>query len=280
MKLDNWGSPDHGAVLLLTGARYTPAQVRAALPGLEKEYHVLAASGLDASPEEICDALRRAGVVRLWGAYGLEAGADALLAFLAAGEMEVRTAVTEGPFSLPAGTLADWPGTLICWKGGRDKKAQKAWQALKARRPELRSLTLDKLKTGQTYLSRRPDLMEKRLCATFGPVSALQVTDVFLGSEKEVWRLAAGEAGPEFPLLRELEPPREDEARHIRIREGRGRELPYWNRRTELTGAGDGAVQCTDQVHYVPGKRAALTRRLGELYLRLDHVRLAGLLRR
>ena len=280
MKLENWGTADKGAVLLLTGERFTPAQVREALPGLEKRYHVLVSSGTGASPEELFDALRCAGVVRLWGAYGLEAGADALLAFLAAGSMEVRTAVTEGCFSLPAASLAEYPGTLICWKGGRDKPAEKSWKALKAQRPGLRSLTLDKLKKGQTYLSRRPDLMEKRLTATFGDVSALQVTDVFLGSEKEVWQFFSGETGSDFPLLRELAPPREDEARHIRIREGRGEDIPFWNRRLELERAGDGAVKCVDQVEYSAGKRQGRIRRLGERYLRSQHRRLAQLLRR
>lgn len=281
MKLEAYGDPGKGAVLLLTGERYAPSELRAAMPGLEKRYRILAAAGTDAPPEKLADALRRAGVVRLWGAYGLERGADALLALLAAGEMEVRTAVTEGPFRLPAVSLAGYGGKLICWKGGRDKKAEKAWKALKAELPGLRSLTLDKLKKGQTYLSRRPDLMERRLCATFGDASALQVTDVFLGSEKEAWRLLSGpETGRDFPLLREPGQVRADEARHIRIREGRGDGISFWNRLTLTESAGDGAVICVDQVEFTAEKHAAIAARLGELWLRFEHCRLAAQLRR
>ena len=87
----------------------------------------------------------------------------------------MRTSSVEGAFSLPEASLSGSEGALICWKGGKDKKAMKAWEALKKEVPGLRSLTLGKLKKKQDFLSVRPDLMVKRLSAALGSARVIRL---------------------------------------------------------------------------------------------------------
>lgn len=279
MKLQITGTPDGPDVLLLTGARYAPEEVSEGLPGLGKKYRLLTARG--GSPAALADALRAAGVIRLWGAYALEEGATDLLALLAEGKIEARTAVTEGPFALPEASLRETPGTLICWKGGRDRKAKKAWEALKAQRPTLRSLTLDKLKGGQTYFSRRPDLMENRLIATFGEAAVIRQKDALLHPADKVWlRLGAQPAGALNCLLPETEPIARDEERFTQVLRGRGGNLVFWDHMLTVESAGDGASVCTDEAVFAAGKLRGLTGAVARLYMGAEQRRRAALLNR
>ena len=60
---------------------------------------------------------------RIWGAYGLRSGGSALLSLLADGKVRVRTSIVEGAVELPKQGLSAYSGTLVHWKGSKDKGA-------------------------------------------------------------------------------------------------------------------------------------------------------------
>ncbi|MBR6207924.1 MAG: hypothetical protein IKQ69_02900 [Oscillospiraceae bacterium] len=275
MKLGVSGTPAGPDVLLLSGERLSPEELCAAMPGLAGKYRLLTARS--GSPEELYEALRSDGTIRLWGAYGLEEGAGSLLAFLGSGRMEVRTAVTEGPFDLPPASLRDFGGELICWKGGKDKKAGKAVEALREDRPSLRTLTLDKLKAGETYFSRRPDRMEQRLIATFGEAAALRMRRPLLHPAERVWPRITARAEGERRFFPEGESLSLDESSRTVLLQGRSERFLFWDHMSVLERAGDGACVLSEELLFAPARQRALSTALARLYLTGSGTLLAAL---
>ncbi len=279
MELTVYGKADQPAVLLLPPAGMTGDELRSRLSALGKDYRLLAPDA-DGTAEELEAALRRAGVVRLWGAYGLREGAGRLLELLGQG-VQVRTAVVEGPFALPGRSLRDFPGRLICWKGGKNKPAKKSWEALKKDVPGLRSLTLGKLKKKQDYLSLRPDLMAKRLAATFGPACTVQLTETLPRTPDAVWReLCRRPAGHAVTRLEEMRPLRQDDERRTQLLEGSGKKLSLWSHTVRLSPLGDDRTVCVDQVELDAGKLTPAAAALARLYLKGEQRRRRANLKR
>lgn len=279
MELTVCGKAELPAVLLLPPAGMSGEELCRRLPGLEKQYRLLyPASPLSA--DELREALGRAGAERLWGAYGLREGATALLELLSRG-CAVRTAVVEGPFTLPERSLRGYGGTLVCWKGGKNKKAKKSWEALKKDVPRLRSLTLGKLKAKQDYLSLRPDLMAKRLCATFGAARTVRLTHTLPRTPETVWReLCRRPAGSAVAKLTEMRPLRQDDENLTQLLEGRGGKLSLWSHQVALSPLGDDRTVCTDQVELEAGKLTPAAAILAKLYLRGEQKRRRAALQR
>ena len=279
MELTVYGKADLPAVLLLPPAGMTGDELRSRLSALDKSYRLLVPQG-DGTAEELEAALRRAEVVRLWGAYGLREGAGQLLELLSRG-LQVRTAVVEGPFLLPERSLRDFPGRLICWKGGKNKKAKKSWEALKKDVPGLRSLTLGKLKNKQDYISLRPDLMAKRLCATFGTACTVQLTETLPRTPDAVWReLCRRPAGRAVTRLTEMRPLRQDDERRTQLLEGSGKKLSLWSHTVRLSPLGDDRTVCVDQVELEAGKLTPAAAALARLYLKGEQRRRRANLKR
>ncbi|MBQ3276856.1 MAG: hypothetical protein IJH47_07375 [Oscillospiraceae bacterium] len=279
MELTVCGKAGLPAVLLLPPAGMSGEELCRRLPGLEDRYRLICPAG-SLSAEALKTALAHAGAERLWGAYGLREGATLLLELLALG-VSARTAVVEGPFSLPSRSLRDFQGTLVCWKGGKNKKAQKSWEALKKDVPSLRSLTLGKLKKKQDYLSLRPDLMVKRLAATFGAARTVQLTETLPRTPETVWReLCRRPAGSAVSRLAEMRPLCRDDETRTQLLEGRGGKLALWRHAVALTPLGDDRTVCTDQVELDAGKLTPAAAILAKLYLRTEQKRRRKALRR
>ena len=279
MELTVCGKAELPAVLLLPPAGMSGEELCRALPGLEGQYRrIYPAAPMDAAA--LKTALDRSGAGRLWGAYGLREGASLLLELLAGGAA-VRTAVVEGPFALPGGSLRDYDGTLVCWKGGKNKKAKKSWEALKKDVPRLRSLTLGKLKGKQDYLSVRPDLMAKRLAATFGAARTVQMEETVPRTPDAVWRsLCRRPAGSAVKRLTQLRPLRQDDETRTQRLEGSGGKLSLWSHTVRLAPLGDDRTVCTDQVEVEAGKLTSLAAIGAKLYLRAEQKRRRKELRR
>ncbi len=279
MELTVCGRAELPAVLLLPPAETSGEELCRRLTALEGQYRLVWPAG-PGSAEELKAALARAGAERLWGAYGLREGATLLLELLAEGA-SVRTAVVEGPFSLPSRSLRDFAGVLVCWKGGKNKKAQKSWEALKKDVPGLRSLTLGKLKKKQDYLSLRPDLMAKRLAATFGAARTVRLTETLPRTPETVWReLCRRPAGRAVSRLTEMAPLRQDDETRTQLLEGRGGKLSLWRHSVALAPLGDDRTECVDQVELDAGKLTPAAAVLAKLYLRREQKRRRNALRR
>ena len=270
MELRAMGKPDGPAVLLLPAPGAGAEELCRWLAPLAGAYRLLIPSP-DADAETMERLLLHQGDSRLWGAWGLREGAALLLSVLERGRVDCRTAVLEGAFPLPAEVRGRYRGTLIFWKGGKDKKAKKTWQELKKSYPALRSLTLGKLKGKQDYLSVRPDLMAKRLLATFGTAVEIRVTDTLPGSADRLWRrLDRRPVGAVERTLEELSPIRVDDEAMERRMEGHSSRLTLWSRSVRLTPLGDNAAECSDRVELDAGKLNAVAAPLAKLYLRAE----------
>ena len=144
---------------------------------------------------------------RIWGAYGLRGGGGAVLSLLSRGAVRVRTCVVEGAVEVPAQGLREFSGTLFHWKGSRDKGAENSWEELHKAFPALRSLTLRKLKAGQSFVSVRPDMMAKRLWKVFGSAGVVRAYTRVPHSASRVWRLLNRRpAGKAIGRLRTMQP--------------------------------------------------------------------------
>ena len=117
MELRETGKSGAAVVLLWedgdSGAAFAPV-VRA----LEKTYRVLVpAFAPEETPDERVAAVEAAilGAYdgRIWGAYGLRRGGEALLALLSRGGVRIRTAIVEGALAVPAQGLKNYSGTLV-----------------------------------------------------------------------------------------------------------------------------------------------------------------------
>ena len=158
-------------VLLLPDNRMRPEELIEPLIALEKNYLLLIpvfspAEGAESRAKAMETELLREYHLHLAGAYGIGSGGQALLELLRLGNVYIRGAVVEGPCGLPD-RLDNVRGKLYYWKSAACREAKKECKELKKIFPELRTLTMKKLKKGQTFLSVRPDLMVKQLDKCF-----------------------------------------------------------------------------------------------------------------
>ena len=274
------GKPEAPAVLFLPASGSDAAALAATLKPLEKNYRVvLPSSPMDTPSLE--KALLWFGLEMLWGAWGLREGATELLALLSRGNVRVRTAVLEGAFALPEKSLRDYEGTLICWKGGKDRKAKKSWEALKKEVPGLRSLTLGKLKKDQDFLSVRPDLMVRRLNDALGSARVIRLEQILPWDVDRVWqRVRRQPMGRAELRLEERGPLVWSDADFTRRLEGRSRKISLWRHTVRLSPLGDNCTACTDQLEIAAGKRAPLAAMAARRYLRREQARREALLKR
>ena len=206
---------------------------------------------------------------RIWGAYGLRAGGSAILSLLAEAKVRVRTAIVEGAVEIPARGLSEYSGTLIHWRGSKDKGAGKSWEALHKAFPALRSLTLRKLKAGQNFVSIRPDIMTKRLLKAFGSAGTVRVSTLVPHSAARVWRqLNRRPAGKALGRLQTMRPLRRTDEDRTQIIEGAAKGVPLWSHMTRVEPCGEYGAVCVDQVEISAGKLTPAAMRVAEIYLK------------
>ena len=217
MELRTIGKKDRPAVLLLAGKDWEAEAVAAALKGLKKDYRLLIpvfeteeAAGADLSALE--DDLMRDCAGTLWGAYGLNDGAEELLALLDRDKVRIRTRVVEGAFTPPEGGEAD-PGELHCWTGSKDK-------------------------AGKSQMKK-----------AFGEAICVSRSTVLPAGKEQVRRLlSAGPDERESSRLDRAEPLRTERDGDTLIYEGRSAALPVWHHTIRLESTGKGLTRCTDQI--------------------------------
>lgn len=270
MELYTCGTQNNPAVLLMlpTGAP-GPEDIFTALRGLEKGYFLLLPvfPGGDIGTEELSVLARRldrdhAG--RLWGAYGLRAGATALLSLLGAGTVSVRTLILEGGFATASAPPA--AERIVCWKGSRDKPAAQAWKALKDQTAPVGSLTMKKLTKEQELLSLRPDMMVKQLQKALGKAVVAARTAIIMEPVDRVWAVSGPDPREEAMLDRTASLRREEDRRTVTL-EGSSGLLKRWSHLTRLESAGLRGTVCTDQVVLDAGALNALARPAASLWL-------------
>ena len=273
MELRSQGKADGPAVLLLPAGELDADALLAGMGRLEKSFRLLIPSpDMDAPTLE--NLLLHQGLDGLWGAWGLRSGASLLLELLARGRISVRTAVLEGAFALPSAPMNGYEGRLICWKGGKDKAARKAWEALKAQTPALRSVTLGKLKKNQDFFSVRPDLMVKRLSQAFGSVRQIRGEQVLKGTPERVWNLLRRSPVSDFERERlALAPLKISEAQRTLRAEGRSGTFPVWVHTVRVEERGADRTACLDQLELDAGKLTLLAAPLSKLWLRREQRR-------
>lgn len=274
MELRETGKPGAAAVLLWPDDGMDAAIFGPVVHTLEKTCRVLVPSF---APEE-AGTVRVAAVEsallagydgRIWGAYGLRAGGSALLSLLAQDKVRVRTCVVEGAVTVPAQGLREYSGTLIHWKGSKDKGAGKSWEALHKTFPALRSLTLRKLKAGQDVVSIRPDIMTKRLLKAFGSAGTVRVSTLVPHSAAHVWRqLNRRPAGKALGRLQTMQPLRRTDEDRTQIIEGAAKGIPLWSHMTRVEPCGEYGAVCVDQVEISAGKLTPAAMRVAEIYLK------------
>ena len=181
----------------------------------------------------------------------------------------MRTCVVEGAVEVPAQGLREFSGTLFHWKGSRDKGAEKSWEALHKAFPALRSLTLRKLKAGQSFVSVRPDMMAKRLWKVFGSAGVVRVCTRVPHSASRVWRLLNRRpAGKAIGRLRTMQPLRRTDEDRTQIIEGAAKGIPLWSHMTRVEPCGEYGAACVDQVEISAGKLTPVVMRIAEIYLK------------
>ena len=266
MELDKSGRSGTPAVLLLTDR--APEETLTALKGLGKDYTLLAAPA-DAPVQELEAALLGETGGLLWGAYGLHAGADSLLRLLSRGRLRIRAAVLEGAFTMPE-TLPDPRKTrVICWVGGKDKAAKKAWQGLGERVSPVDSLTVKKLPKKESLLSFRPDIAAAQLTKAFGTAVCVQRRIVLEQSPDRVWQhLREYPAYRERGILTKHQPVERVEEARIQLLQGSSDKLTLWIHATHVEER-DGKTVCIDRIELEAGKLNTAAKPLAELYLTL-----------
>lgn len=253
MELRTIGKKDRPAVLLLAGKDWEAEAVAAALKGLKKDYRLLIpvfeaeeAAGADLSALE--DDLMRDCAGTLWGAYGLNDGAEELLALLDRDKVRIRTRVVEGAFTPPEGGEAD-PGELRCWTGSKDKAGKNTLAALRARGGHVAALTLKRLPKGKSTLSYCPGTAANQMKKAFGEAICVSRSTVLPAGKEQVRRLlSAGPDERESSRLDRAEPLRTERDGDTLIYEGRSAALPVWHHTIRLESTGKGLTRCTDQI--------------------------------
>ncbi len=260
---------ENAPTLLLIPAKGMPAEaLYAPLQELEKTYRLILADGAG-SAADLEKLLLAQGLDRLSGAYGLREGGTLLLALLAGGRVRVRTAVTEGPFALPRKGLFPETGNIVCWRGGKDKKAKKSLDALRKVRPSVSSHVLGKLKSGQDFVSICPDRMVARIRATFGSAVIVTAASSLPQDVGKVWaQIHAPETS--FPLVPPADIVSERREDYTLVREGSTKTVPVWSHMTRLRPVAGEATECLDQVEVDAGKLRAAAVPLTKLFLARD----------
>lgn len=262
------------AVVLLWADDGTDAAFAPIIRTLEKTYRVLVpvfapeettgerVAAVEAAILRTCDG-------RIWGAYGLRRGGDAILTLLSRGNMRIRTAIVEGALTVPTQGLGDCSAAIIHWKGSRDKGAKKTWEELHREIPALRSLTLRKLKAGQDFVSVRPDLMAKRLAKSFGAAGVVRVSSLVPHSAARAWRqLNRRPAGKALGRLQTMRPLRRTDEDRTQIIEGTAKGVPLWSHMTHIEPCGERSAVCVDQVEIAAGFLTPAAVRFTEIYLK------------
>jgi len=283
MKFRTYGNPNNPTLLLIPGEGMGEQELYTSLKKLENSYYLLLPAFAPAeSPERRLEGMEEclhdhfSG--RIWGAYGLDAGATLLLALLSRNRVQIRTAVLDGTMLLPSESLDKCSATLVYWYGSRDKAAKKLLKSFRDACPDLRTLRLKKLRPGQRFLSIRPDLMVKRLRRTFGTGKLVNLTVLLPVDSDALWNhlLHRDHAAAE-----QLKDPftvtcREEERRLLI--EGRSSLSRHWSHLLQLERLEDGLTLCTQQLELAGGALSALSVMRARALLKKEHKRWKQLL--
>ncbi len=277
MELEKAGKSGAPAVLLLTDR--PPAEAVAGLPGLEKRYCLLAAPA-DAEIIELEKALLAETDGLIWGAYGLHAGADALLRLLSRGRVRVRTAVLEGAFTLPETPPDPKNCKVICWMGSKDKAAKKAWQSYGQTVAPTDSLTIKKLPKNESLPAYRPDVAADRLKKAFGTAVCVRRVSVLDQEPARVWRhIWENPAYRERSLLTRVKPTERIDESGLQLMQGSSDKLSVWVHATRVEEQ-DGKTVCVDRIELEAGRLNAAAKPLAGLYLALLQIQRARSLKK
>ncbi len=285
MEFYTQGNPGAPALLLAIPEGVDRLALRNALDHLERRYFLIvpswdAPAGPEALAAEWESRLLQDFSGRIWGAYGLREGADALLALVARGRVRIRTLVAEGAGSLPAPGMEKPAGRVILWINARDRSAKRARRVLRRRWPDMHTLTLRKLRAGQDFLSVRPDLMARRLEKALGQARLVRYSSVMDRGPGRLWTLVKRRPPQGLDArLTEGEPPVVDEKNRTLIREGRGGPFRLWSHLVHLEPVSGSETIYTDQVELSAGLLSGPAKLLTALSLRRDHRRWARILR-
>ncbi len=243
MELTSYGNSERPAVFLIPGGNLSAQALYAAAKPLERRYFlVLFCPDAALSPEERAKELekciREDFCGRIWAAYGLAEGGEALLELLRLDTVRIRTVVVENcPAGPESAALADTPATLHCWVNGRDRAAKKYVEKLKKEIPSLHILTLKKLKSGMCFAERRGDLMCKRLEKAFGAARTVRVSSLMPASVGEIWdRLPLRPVPRAAGRLTETDTVVADREKGVYITGGHGGKVRLWSHLVRLEG--------------------------------------------
>ena len=280
MELHAIGKKDRPPVLVLPGEGRTAEETAAALKKLKKSYRVLI--GDLAGAEELPaleEALRQEGCGALWGAYGLDKGAEELLGLLERDRLDIRTRVVEGRFVPPEEAPAG-DERIRCWTGKKDKEGKAALEALRARGWQASALTLKKLPKGESTLSYCPGTAAAQLKKAFGEAECVCRTVVFPFGMEPVWALLEQRPDPrEAARLDRSEGLRRDEAKRTLLYQGSGGAMPVWVHRITLEAVDEGHTRVTDRICFRAGNKKFKKSTVKNYLLRLTLERLLALLK-
>ena len=273
MELRTVGKKDRPAVLLLGGREWEAEDLAAALKALKKNYRLLipifeAEENAGARLEALEESVVREHAGALWGAYGLDDGAEELLRLLDRDRLDIRTRVVEGSFALPEEAAPPEAGEIRCWTGARDKAGKKALEALRARGGHVAALTLKKLPKGKSTLSYCPSIAAAQLKKAFGDaVSVSRVTTLAAPAER-VWDLlCAGPAPKEAARLDRAEPMQRNRETMTLLYEGSSAALPVWHHLIRLEPAGENLTRCTDLIWFKAAGKGGVKKSTVKRYL-------------
>lgn len=282
MELRTVGKKNLPPVLFMPGDDCDRRAAEAALRALKREYRLLIPDFEEGDgPDALAEALLRDRAEALWGAYGLNDGAEELLALLDRDALEIRTRVVEGRFTLPGEAPPAGDGRIRCWTGYRDKEGKRSLEALRSQGWQAASLTLKKLPRGKSFLSYCPGAAAAQLKKAFGAAVSVRRSAVLPAGMERVWRLL-GESpeAEEAARLDRAEPLRRDEEKRTLLYQGSGAGLPVWFHLIRLEAEDPRRTRCTDLVFFRAAAGSPVTKRAVSSYLlRLHILRLLALLR-
>ena len=281
MELRVIGEENRPPVLFMPGSDWDEKLSSAALRALRNDYCLLIPDAEEeADPAALEEALLRDTAGALWGAYGLNDGAEALLTLLNRDALDIRTRVVEGRFSLPD----DTPGSgreIRCWTGYKDKKGKQSLEALRADGWQAAALTLKKLPKEKSTMAYCPSLATKQLKKAFGTAQCVSRTAVLpAGPERVLALLGEKPDAREAARLDRAAPVHCDEKKRTVLYEGSGAGLPVWYHLIRLEAVDDRHTRCTDRIYFrSSGKDGPVTEKSVRRHLlRLHILRLLALL--